>query len=106
MSVYEISRLLYSLRDPESRAACRADPETYYRRYDLTASELGLLLKPDWQGLVDAGVSIYLLTKLGAALNVDLLEVGATMRGMTREEFLRFVKEQGERNRKYAVLLE
>ncbi len=75
-------------------------------RYDLFESERQLLLKPDWQGLVDAGVSIYLLTKLGATLNVDLLEVGASMRGMPREEFLRLIKEQGERNRKYAVLLE
>jgi hypothetical protein len=106
VSIYEISRLLYSLRAPESRKACRTDPETYYHQYDLTESELQLLLKPDWQGLVDAGISIYLLTKLGATLNVDLLAVGASMRSMTREEFLRFIKEQGERNQKYAILLE
>jgi len=106
VSTYEISRLLYGLREPGNREACRTDPEAYYRRYDLFESERQLLLKPDWQGLVDAGVSIYLLTKLGATLNVDLLEVGASMRGMPREEFLRLIKEQGERNRKYAVLLE
>jgi Aromatic-ring-opening dioxygenase LigAB, LigA subunit len=93
MSLYEISRLLYNLRVPESRKACRADPETYYRQYDLTETELQLLLKPDWQGLVDAGVSIYLLTKLGATLNVNLLAVGASLRSMTKEEFLRFIKE-------------
>jgi protocatechuate 4,5-dioxygenase alpha chain len=106
VSVYEISRLLYSLREPENRQVCRANPETYYRRYDLEEAELQLLLKPDWQGLVDAGVSIYLLTKLGATLDVDLLEIGASMRGLTRDEFLGFVKAQAGRNRKYAVLLE
>ncbi len=106
MSTYEISRLLYGLREPGNREACRADPKAYYRRYDLSESELQLLLKPDWQGLVEAGVSIYLLTKLGATLNVDLLEVGASMRGRPREEFLRFIKEQAERNKKYAILLE
>ena len=99
MSTYEISRLLYGLRDPENREACRADPEAYYRRYDIDEAELQLLLKRDWQGLVDAGVSIYLLTKLGATLNVDLLEIGALMRGTTKEAFLRLLKEQAERNR-------
>jgi len=106
VSVYEVSRLLYGLREPVNREACWADPEAYYRHYDLSESELHLLLTRDWQGLVDAGVSIYLLTKLGATLGVDLLEIGASMRGMPREEFLRFVKEQGERNRKYAIFLE
>ncbi len=106
MSTYAISQLLYSLREPRNREAYHADPEAYYRRYDLSESERQLLGKPDWQGLVDAGVSIYLLTKLGATLNVDLLEVGASIRGMTREEFLRFIKEQAERNQKYAILLE
>lgn len=106
MSTYEVSRLLYGLRDPENREACRADPETYYRRYNLDETELRLLLEQDWQGLVDAGVSIYLLTKLGATLNVDLLEVGASMRSMTKEAFLRLLKGQAERNRKYAILLE
>lgn len=106
MSVYEVSRLLYSLRDPENRQACQANPEAYYCRYDLTKTELRLLLKPDWQGLVDAGVSIYLLTKLSATLNIDLLEIGASMRGMSREDFSRFVREQAERNSKYAILIE
>ncbi|HJY83164.1 MAG TPA: hypothetical protein VKK81_19030 [Candidatus Binatia bacterium] len=106
MSIYEISRLLYNLRVPENRKACRADPETYYRRYELTEPELQLLLKPDWQGLIDAGVSTYLLAKLGATLNVDLLAVGASLRSMTKEEFLRFIKKQGERNQQYAIRLE
>jgi protocatechuate 4,5-dioxygenase, alpha chain len=106
VSTYEVSRLLYSLREPENREACRADPEAYYRRYELDESELRLLLDHNWQGLVDAGVSIYLLTKLGATLNIELLEVGAAMRGITKDDFLRLLKEQAERNRKYAILRE
>lgn len=106
MSTYEVSRLLYSLRAPENREACRANLELYYRRYELSESEVQLLLRRDWQGLVDVGVSIYLLTKLTAVLNVDLLDVGATLRGVPREDFLRLLKEQAEQNRQYALLLE
>lgn len=106
MSTYEVSRMLYSLRSPENRDACRANPELYYRRYELSEPEVQLLLRRDWQGLVDAGVSIYLLTKLTAVLNVNLLDVGASMREMPREDFLRLLKEQAEQNRQYAILLE
>jgi len=105
VSTYEISRMLYSLRDPMNRETCRTNPEVYYRHFDLDETELQFLLDRSWQNLVDAGVSIYLLTKLGATLNVDLLEIGASMRGMSREEFLLLVKEQGERNQKYTIPL-
>ena len=106
MSTYEVSRMLYSLRAPENRDACRTNSELYYRRYDLSELEVQLLLRRDWQGLVDAGVSIYLLTKLTAVLSVDLLDVGASMRRVPREDFLRLLKEQAEQNRQYALLLE
>jgi hypothetical protein len=106
MSVYDISRLLYSLRAPHNREAYCADPEGYYEQHNLTADERALLRGPDWQGLVDTGVSIYLLTKLMATVNADLLDIGASMRGVPKEEFLRLIKEQAERHRQYALLLE
>jgi protocatechuate 4,5-dioxygenase alpha subunit len=103
-NLYEISRLLYHLRNPANREAVRADPQTYFRRYAIDERGLRLLMDRDWQGLVDAGVTVYLLTKLGAALGVSLLEMGAAMRGMSNEEFRRFIEEQNKRNRPLAVL--
>ena len=98
-NLYEISRLLYDLRNPANREAVRADPQAYFRRYAIDERGLRLLMNRDWQGLVDAGVTVYLLTKLGAALGVSLLEMGAAMRGMSNEEFRRFIEEQNKRNR-------
>ena len=103
-NVYEISRLLYDLRNPANREAVRADPQAYFRRYAIGERGMRLLMDRDWQGLVDAGVTVYLLTKLGAALGVSLLEMGAAMRGMSNEEFRRFIEEQNKRNRPLAVL--
>jgi protocatechuate 4,5-dioxygenase alpha chain len=103
-SIYEISRLLYDLRRPSNREAFRADAEAYCRRYAIGERGLRLLMNRDWQGLVDAGVSVYLLTKLGAAIGVSLPEMGAAMRGVTFEEFRRFIEEQNRRNRIHAVL--
>ncbi|MGB6560969.1 MAG: hypothetical protein WBE69_00035 [Candidatus Binataceae bacterium] len=103
-NVYEISRLLYDLRNPANREAVRADPRAYYQRYAIDESRMRLLIECDWQGLVDAGVTVYLLTKLGAALGVSLPEMGAAMRGMSNEEFQRFIEEQNKRNRPLALL--
>jgi protocatechuate 4,5-dioxygenase alpha chain len=106
MSVYDVSRLLYSLRAPHNREAYRTDPEGYYEQYHLTPDERALLRTSDWPGLVRAGVSIYLLTKLMATVHADLLDIGASMRGVSKEEFLRLLKEQAERNWQYALLVE
>jgi protocatechuate 4,5-dioxygenase alpha subunit len=103
-NVYEISRLLYDLRSPVNREAVRTDPRAYYQRYAIGERGMRLLMDRDWQGLVDAGVTVYLLTKLGAALGVSLIEMGSAMRGMSNEEFRRFIEEQNTRNRPLAVL--
>ncbi|HLJ42898.1 MAG TPA: hypothetical protein VKT12_01675 [Candidatus Binataceae bacterium] len=100
----QICRLLYDLRSPANREAVRANAQAYYCRYAIGSRGMRLLLDRDWQGLVDAGVSVYLLTKLGAALGVSLLEMGAAMRGMSGEEFRHFIEEQNQRNLPLALL--
>lgn len=104
MSAYELNRLMYDLREPPNREAIRADLDAYLDRYAVTDQERDLVRRGDWDGLVEAGVSIYVLTKIGAALDVSLYEMGAQMRGMSMEDFWRFIAEQNERNASYAVL--
>lgn len=106
MSLYDLSCALYDLREPPKREAFLADQKAYARTYSLNEKERELLLKRDWRGLADAGVSIYLLTKLAAALKVDFVEMEGAMRGMNKQEFARFLGEQAERNKRYAMLLE
>ncbi|MGH3383155.1 MAG: hypothetical protein ACRDO1_01115 [Nocardioidaceae bacterium] len=104
MSAYELNKLMYDLRRADRRAAMRDDLEAYLDGYRLTDAERRLVLDRDWQGLVEAGASIYVLTKLGAVLEVSLYEMGARMRGMSDEEFWSFVKQQDERNSQHAIL--
>jgi protocatechuate 4,5-dioxygenase alpha chain len=103
-NLYEISRLLYDLRNAANREALRADAEAYYRRYAIGERGMRLLMDRDWQGLIDIGVTVYLLTKLGAALGVTLLEMGAAMRSMSNKEFQLFIEKQNHRNRAMARL--
>lgn len=104
MSAYELNRLMYDLREPDNREAIRSDLDSYLDRYDVTEDEKQLVRDGDWQGLVDVGVSVYVLTKIGAALDVSLYEMGASMRGVSMEEFWSFIADQNEKYRQYAVL--
>jgi len=106
MSLYELSRACYDLRDEARRQQFRSGPGAYAACYDLTAGEREMLLKLDWRGLAEYGVSIYVLTKLGAASNVEFLELEGAMRKMSKQQFVDFLKQQAEQNKKFAVGLE
>lgn len=104
MSAYELNRLMYDLREPSNREAFNHSLEEYLDRYNVTEQEKALVRNHDWQGLVDVGVSIYVLTKIGAVLDVSLYAMGATMRGDEMDDFWSFVREQNARNADYAML--
>lgn len=104
MSAYALNLMLYDLRRPENRDAIKADLPGYLDRYDLTPQEKQLVVDGDWQGCVEAGASVYVLTKLGAALDISLLHMGAQMRGQTHPEFLEFVKQQNARVAEHALM--
>lgn len=106
MSLYGISRLLYDLREEKNREQFLRDFEGYARNYELTEQEQQMVAKRDWRGMADAGVSIYVLTKLAATVNVDFVEIEAAMRPMSRQDFVKFLQQQAERNQRYAFGLD
>lgn len=106
MSLYGVSRLLYDLREERNREQFKRDFEGYARQYELAPSEKQMVVRRDWKGLAEAGVSIYLLTKLAATVDVDFLEMEAAMRSMSKQQFVRFLQQQAEQNRRYAVGLD
>jgi protocatechuate 4,5-dioxygenase alpha subunit len=106
MSLYELSRACYDLREESKRQQFRSGPEAYAGCYNLTDRERELLLKLDWRALADAGVSIYVLTKLGAASNVEFLELEGAMRGMSKQQFVDFLKQQAQQNKSFALGIE
>lgn len=106
MSLYELSRACYELRDEAKREEFRSDPEAYAARYVLTDREREMLRNLDWRALAEAGVSIYVLTKLGATANVEFLELEGAMRGMSKQQFVNFLKQQSEQNKAFVMGLE
>jgi len=106
MSLYELSRACYDLREESKRQQLRSAPEAYAAGYNLTERERAMLLNLDWRALAEAGVSIYVLTKLGAASNVEFLELEGAMRGMSKQQFVDFLKQQAQQNKSFALGLE
>ena len=86
---YRINKLAMSLTDEANRHAFKADERAYMRRFGLSDRERQLIEKRDWNGLVEAGGSIYLLIKIGGTIGQNLLQMGAQMRGETLEAFLK-----------------
>jgi hypothetical protein len=106
MSLYELSRACYDLRDESIRQRFRSSPEKHASAYNLTEREREMFLKLDWRALANAGVSIYVLTKLGAASNIEFLELEGAMRGMSKQQFVDFLKQQAQENKNFALGIE
>ena len=85
---YRLNRFARSMRDADNRSAFLADEIGYMLRFDLNERERSLVLARDWFGLQEAGGNQYALVKLGAALGVNLVQQGASLRGESVDAFL------------------
>ena len=85
---YRLNKLCGSLCNPENRDAFKADEEAYMARFGLSEKERSLIRKRDFAGMIDAGMNIYWMLKMGAVTGNSLYRMGAQMRGETYEAFL------------------
>jgi protocatechuate 4,5-dioxygenase alpha subunit len=83
-----LNKLCDTLCSPENRESFKRDEEAYLARLGLTEAEKALIRKRDFQGLIDAGMNIYSMIKIGSATGNGLYKMGAQMRGESYEEFL------------------
>ena len=70
------------------REAFKRDEEAFMARFWLTDPEKELIRKRDFKGLIDAGMNIYAMLKIGSATGNSLYRMGAQMRGESYEAFL------------------
>jgi protocatechuate 4,5-dioxygenase alpha subunit len=78
-----------ALCSPAEREAFRRDEEAFMARFRLTDTEKALLKKRDFKGLIEAGMNIYAMLKIGSATGNSLYRMGAQMRGESYEDFLK-----------------
>ena len=84
-----LNKLCEALCSPKERDAFKRDEEAFMSRFRLTEAEKTLIRERDFQGLIDAGMNIYSMLKVGSATGNGLYKMGAQMRGESYEEFLK-----------------
>ena len=83
-----LNKLCEALCSPKERDAFKRDEEAFMSRFRLTEAEKTLIRERDFQGLIDAGMNIYSMLKVGSATGNGLYKMGAQMRGESYDEFL------------------
>jgi protocatechuate 4,5-dioxygenase, alpha chain len=83
-----LNKMCTALCSPAEREAFKQDEEAFMARFGLTETERELVRKRDFKGLVEAGMNIYAMLKIGSATGNSLYRMGAQMRGETYEQFL------------------
>ncbi len=83
-----LNRMCAALCSPAEREAFKRDEEAFMARFSLTEGERELVRKRDFKGLIEAGMNIYAMLKVGSATGNSLYRMGAQMRGESYEQFL------------------
>ena len=83
-----LNRMCTALCSPAEREAFKRDEEAFMTRFSLTETEKDLIRRRDFEGLIEAGMNIYAMLKVGSATGNSLYRMGAQMRGESYEEFL------------------
>lgn len=83
-----LNKMCAALCSSAEREAFRRDEEAFMARFGLTEAEKELIRKRDFKGLIEAGMNIYAMLKVGSATGHSLYRMGAQMRGESYEQFL------------------
>jgi len=77
-----------ALCSPAEREAFKRDEEAFMARFGLSETEKALIRRRDFGGMIEHGMNIYFMLKVGAATGNSLYRMGAQMRGESYEQFL------------------
>jgi protocatechuate 4,5-dioxygenase, alpha chain len=83
-----LNKMCAALCSPAEREAFKRDEEAFMSRFALTQDEKNLIRKRDFKGMIEHGMNIYSMLKIGSATGNSLYRMGAQMRGESYEEFL------------------
>ncbi len=86
---FRINRFFWSMATPVHREAFARDEAAACRAAALTAEETALVRNRDWLGLIKYGVNFFVLEKFARVLRLTNLDVYASMRGESLEDFLK-----------------
>lgn len=84
-----LNRFFWGMTQAENRDLFQRSEEAAYEKAGLNEEEKTLIRNRDWLGLIRYGANFFVLEKFARVVRLSNLEVYASMRGETFEEFLR-----------------
>ncbi|HEX3514317.1 MAG TPA: protocatechuate 4,5-dioxygenase subunit alpha [Trebonia sp.] len=94
---YPLNAMLMSLNDPANRELFKADPAGYLERHGVLGEQRAAVLARDWSRMLELGGNIYFLIKLGALDGLTMQDLGASMSGLSTDEFRQMMRDGGRR---------
>ena len=85
---YRLNKMCAALCSAADRESFKRDEEAFMTRFALSEKEKALVRNRDFAGMIEAGMNIYFMLKIGSATGTSLYRMGAQMRGESYEQFL------------------
>lgn len=84
---YALNKMCFSFNSADNRAAFLQDEEGYMAQYGLTDSQKAAIRSKQVLQLLAEGGNAYYLAKFAGIFKLDMQDIGAQQRGMTKDAF-------------------
>jgi len=84
---YALNKMCFSFNSSEKRASFLSDPEAYMRKYGLNDDQAQAIRSKQVLQLIAAGGNAYYLAKFAGIFKLDMQDIGAQQRGISKDEF-------------------
>jgi len=84
---YALNKMCFSFNSADNRAEFLKDEEAYMQKYGLSDSQKQAIRSRQVLQLLDEGGNAYYLAKFAGIFKLDMQDIGAQQRGMSKDEF-------------------
>jgi protocatechuate 4,5-dioxygenase alpha chain len=92
---YHLNMFCMSLMKPENRAAFKANERAYLDKWPMTEEQKLMVLKRDWNGMLQLGGNIYFTSKIAATDGLSFQQIAAIMTGSSQEQYAQMMIKGG-----------
>ena len=87
MKGYALNKMCFSFNSADNRAEFLKDEEAYMTKYSLSDSQKAAIRSKQVLQLLEEGGNAYYLAKFAGIFKLDMQDIGAQQRGMSKDEF-------------------
>ncbi len=95
MKGYALNKMCFSFNQASARAEYLADPEGYFKRFDLNDAQKQACRDKDVLAMIAAGGNIYYLAKFAGIYKLNMQDIGAQQTGLSVEDFKEKLRKAG-----------